>query len=68
MALHVLHDWDGALANERGWHRMGADAVARDATGGAEGVAEDRGGQPKMRVARYTSVFAVFFLVASSAS
>jgi hypothetical protein len=30
----VLHDRDGALANERDGHRLGAHAVARDAAGG----------------------------------
>jgi hypothetical protein len=32
------HDRDGALANERDWHRVGAHAVARDAPGGVGGV------------------------------
>lgn len=33
-----LHDhWDGALADERDGHRVGTDAVARDATGGVGG-------------------------------
>jgi len=31
MARDLLHDWDGALTNERDGHRVGADAVARDA-------------------------------------
>jgi len=34
----LLHDRDGALAYERDRHRVGADAVARDAAGGAGGV------------------------------
>jgi hypothetical protein len=34
----LLHDRDGALADERNGHRMGAHAVARDAAGGAGGV------------------------------
>ena len=37
----VLHVWDGALAHERDGHRMGADAVARDA-GGVGGVEDGR--------------------------
>jgi hypothetical protein len=31
---------DGALADERDRHRMGADAVARDAAGGVGGIDE----------------------------
>ena len=34
----VLHDGDGALADERDRHRMGAHAVARDAAGGVGGA------------------------------
>src|SRR2546428_11168331 len=34
LARDVLHDRDGALANERDGHWMGADALARDAAGG----------------------------------
>jgi hypothetical protein len=34
LACDVLHDRDGAFADERDAHRMGADAVARDAAGG----------------------------------
>jgi hypothetical protein len=37
---HVLHDRDGALADERDGHRMGAHAVARDAAGGVGGAQE----------------------------
>jgi hypothetical protein len=37
----VYHDRDGALADERDRHRMGADAVARDAAGGGEAVGRD---------------------------
>ncbi len=33
-------DRDGALAHERDRHRVGAHALARDAAGGAGGVAE----------------------------
>jgi len=38
MARDLLHDGDGALADECGGHRLGADAVARDAAGGVGGV------------------------------
>jgi hypothetical protein len=40
MASHrdVLHDRDGALAHERDGHRVGANAVARDAAGGVGGI------------------------------
>src|SRR5437867_4184149 len=34
LAGDVLHDWDGALADQRDRHRLGAHAVARDAAGG----------------------------------
>jgi hypothetical protein len=34
----LLHERDGALADERDGHRMGAHAVARDAVGGVGGV------------------------------
>ena len=37
----LLHDWDGALVDERKRHRVGAHAVARDAAGGV-GVEEGR--------------------------
>jgi hypothetical protein len=36
----LLHDRDGALAHERHRHRVGTDAVARDAAGGVGGVEE----------------------------
>ncbi len=42
LARDLLHDRDGALADERDGHRMGAYAVARDASRGAEGVKEQR--------------------------
>src|SRR2546428_9415426 len=35
-------DWDGALGDERDGHRVGADALARDATGGMGGAEEGR--------------------------
>jgi hypothetical protein len=35
VAIDVLHDWDGTLADERDGHRVGADAPARDAAGPA---------------------------------
>ena len=38
LARDVLHDRDGALADERDGHRVGAHAVARDAAGGVGGV------------------------------
>jgi len=38
LAGDVLHDRDGAFADERDGHRVGADAVARDAAGGVGGV------------------------------
>src|SRR5262249_41699239 len=42
LAGDLLHDWDGPLPDERDGHRMGADAVARDAAGGGvAGVEED---------------------------
>jgi hypothetical protein len=34
----LLYDGDGALADERDGHRLGADAVARDAAGGVGGT------------------------------
>jgi hypothetical protein len=34
----ILHDGDGALADERDWYGMGAHALARDAAGGVGGV------------------------------
>jgi len=36
----LLYDGDGALADERDGHRLGADAVARDAAGGVGGGEE----------------------------
>jgi hypothetical protein len=42
LARDVLHDRDGALADERDWHRVGADALARDAAGGVGGAQEGR--------------------------
>jgi len=41
--------WDGALADERDRHRMGAHAVARDAAGGVGGTEEGRGEQTMKR-------------------
>jgi len=41
LAGDVLHDRHGAFADKRDGHRVGADAVARDAAGGVGGVAED---------------------------
>ena len=38
----VLHELDGALANRRDGHRLGADAVARDAAGGVGCVEESK--------------------------
>jgi hypothetical protein len=40
----VLHDGDGALADERDRHRVGTYAVACDATGGVGGVEEGGNG------------------------
>jgi len=34
LAGDLLHDWDGALADERHWYELGAHAVARGASGG----------------------------------
>lgn len=34
LARDVLHERDGTLADERDGHRVGAHALARDATGG----------------------------------
>src|SRR5262245_29703027 len=34
----LLYDWDGALADERDRHGMGADALAREAAGGMGGA------------------------------
>jgi len=42
LARHPLHDRDGALADRRDRHRVGADAVARDAAGGVGGAEEGR--------------------------
>jgi len=38
----LLHDWDGAFADERDRHRVGAGAMARDAAGGVGGAEEGR--------------------------
>jgi len=38
LAGDLLHDGHGTLADERDGHRVGADAVARDAAGGVGGV------------------------------
>ena len=38
MARHLLHDRDGALADERDMQRVGAHAVARDTAGGVGGT------------------------------
>ena len=38
LARDVLHNRDGALADEHDGHRMGAHAVARDAAGGVGGA------------------------------
>jgi len=38
LAGDVLHDRDGALADERDGHRVGAHALARDAAGGVGGA------------------------------
>src|SRR4029434_1337725 len=38
LARDVLHDRNGALADERDGHRMGAHAVAREAAGGVGSV------------------------------
>ena len=35
---HLPRRWDGTLAYERDWHRVGAHAVARDAAGGMAGA------------------------------
>jgi len=43
LTSHVLHDRDGALADERDRHRVGAHAVARGPGGGVGGVEEGRG-------------------------
>src|SRR5262245_58425037 len=40
LAGDLLHDRDGALAHERDWHRLGADAVARNPAGGVGGPQE----------------------------
>jgi hypothetical protein len=37
-----LHDGHGTLADERDWHRMGADAMARGLGRGAAGAGEGR--------------------------
>jgi len=38
VARDLLHDRLGALADERDRHRVGADALARDAGGGVEAL------------------------------
>jgi hypothetical protein len=48
LARDVLRDRDGALADERDRHGVGADAVARDATGGVGGAAEGRRGPRRL--------------------
>ena len=40
LAGHVPQERDGALADERDRHRVGAHALARDAAGGVGGVEE----------------------------
>ena len=42
MVLGRELDGDGALADERDRHRMGTDAVARDAAGGVGGLGQHR--------------------------
>jgi hypothetical protein len=42
LARDVLHDRDGALADERDGHRVGAHAVARDAAGGVGGAGQHK--------------------------
>ena len=42
LARDLLHDRDGALADERDRHRVGAHAVARDTAGGMGGVDTSR--------------------------
>jgi hypothetical protein len=39
----VLYDGDGALADERDGHRLGAHALARDAAGGVGGAVPEGG-------------------------
>src|SRR5438105_1622720 len=52
LAGDLLHDGDGALANERDGHRVGTNAMARDAVGGVGGADEGRGGQPMTKSTR----------------
>jgi hypothetical protein len=40
--LKTRHDWNGALADQRDRHRVGAHVLARDAAGGVGGADEDR--------------------------
>ena len=47
--LDVLHDRHGALADERDGHRVGADAVACDATGSVGGAHQGRRGMARPR-------------------
>ena len=42
LACDLLHNRDGALADERDGHRVGADAVAPDVEGGVGGAEEGR--------------------------
>jgi hypothetical protein len=42
-AGHLLHDGDGALADEREGHRVGAHAVACDAARGVGGASAQKG-------------------------
>ena len=53
-----LHDGYGALAHERDGHWMGADAVARDAAGGAGGAEEEREWR-KIKIRSYTNCWSV---------
>jgi hypothetical protein len=39
----TFYDRDAALADERGGHRLGAHALARDAAGGVGGVESTHG-------------------------
>ena len=64
-ARDVLHNGDGALADERDRHRMGAHAVARDAAGGVGGVDESRKRILTMRSLKAGSAALVVGLLAS---
>ena len=48
----LLHERDGTFADERDRHRMGAHALARDATGGVGGAEEGRRTKPAVSVLR----------------